>query len=36
MKHRLSAVREIHRLCKLVNPTVDAEVGLAMRRIRRS
>lgn len=36
MKHRLLAIRKIHQLCKLVDPTVDSEVDLAMRRIRRS
>ncbi|MFP9135985.1 tyrosine-type recombinase/integrase [Devosia sp. XGJD_8] len=36
MKHRLLAIRKIHQLCRLVDPTVDTEVDLAMRRIRRS
>ena len=35
LKHRLLAIRKIHQLCKLVDPTVDTEVDLAMRRIRR-
>lgn len=30
------AIRKIHRLCKLVDPTMDSEVDLAMRRIGRS
>ncbi|WP_332700992.1 tyrosine-type recombinase/integrase [Devosia sp.] len=36
MKHRLSAVRKVHQVCKLPDPTEDPDVDLAMRRIRRT
>ena len=36
MKHRLSAIRKLHQLCRLPDPTDDPEVDLAMRRVRRA
>lgn len=36
IKHRLSAIRKLHQLCNLADPTLDPDVDLAMRRIRRS
>ena len=36
IKRRLCGVRKIHQLCGVPDPTLDADVDLAMRRVRRS